>query len=119
MTDIFLLLKPVLIILWNLKVHNSLPLVHILSQMSPFHILPLHSFKIHLVLSSHSYPGVPNGLLHSGFPTAILYEFLISLIRAKCSVNLILLDLISPFIFSKEYKLWSFLLCPYNLSTLL
>jgi hypothetical protein len=29
------------------RIHNTLPIVHILSQISPFHALPLDAFQIH------------------------------------------------------------------------
>jgi len=69
-------------LLWNLKihycVHQSLVVVPILSQINIVYILPTYSFKIHLILSFHLYLGLPSGILPSGFPTKILYVFLIS-----------------------------------------
>jgi hypothetical protein len=43
-------------------------------------------------LSTHLHLGLPNDL-PSGFPTNILYAFLLSRIRGTCPVHLILLDL--------------------------
>ncbi|PNF40281.1 hypothetical protein B7P43_G06544 [Cryptotermes secundus] len=57
--------------------------------------------------------GLPSGLLPSGFPTNILYAFLISPIRATYPIHLILLDLIILFILREEYKLRSSSLCSF------
>jgi hypothetical protein len=48
--------------------------------------------------------GLPSGLFPSGFPTNILYAFLFFPIRAKCPVDLILLDVIIVIIFEEKYK---------------
>jgi hypothetical protein len=64
-----------------------------------------------LILSSHLCPGLPCGLYPSGFPTKIIYEFLLSPIRATCPVHL---DLIILIIFGEEYKLWSSSLCSFS-----
>jgi len=37
-----------------------------------------------LYIILHLHPGFPSGLFPSGFPTKILYEFLIFLTRATC-----------------------------------
>jgi hypothetical protein len=68
--------------LWKPKVHyrvyNSPPLVPILNQMNPVYTFPHYFPRIDLVLSSHLRLDLPSGLIRSGFPTKILYVFLIS-----------------------------------------
>lgn len=59
-------------------VHNSLPLVPLLSQMTPVHILHLSSPRTILILPSHLHLCLPSGLFHSVFLTKILYGFLFS-----------------------------------------
>jgi hypothetical protein len=56
-------------------------------------------------LSTHLRLGLPSGLFTSGFPTNILYAFLLSPIRAACPARLILLDLITLIMLGEEYKL--------------
>jgi hypothetical protein len=98
-------------ILWNPKVHyrvhKSLPLVPILSQINPIHTIPFYLRSI-WILSTHLRLGLPSGLVPSGFPTNILYEFLFSLIRATRPAHLILLNLIiqgNLFVFLQIIKL--------------
>jgi hypothetical protein len=68
------------------------------------HFTPSHSISLRsiLILSTH---GIPSGLFPSGFPTNILYAFLVSAIRATCLVHLILLNLIILIMLGEEYKL--------------
>jgi len=61
----------ILRLLWKPKfhyrVHNTPPLVPVLSQMTPVHNLQPYFSKVHLILSSHLRLGLPSGLLLSGF----------------------------------------------------
>lgn len=61
-----------------------------------------------LVLSFHTRLRLPTGLLLSVFPTKTSYAFLISPIRAICSVHLNHLHLNTLIIYGEEYKLRSF-----------
>jgi hypothetical protein len=71
-------------ILWNPKVHyrvhNSPPLVPILSQIDPVHTITCY-LRSMLIFSTHLRLGLPSGLFPSGFPTNILHAFLFSPIR--------------------------------------
>jgi hypothetical protein len=55
-----------------------------------------------LILSFHLRLGLPSGVFHSGFPTKILYDFLMSPMRDKCPTHLIPLDFITLMIFGEE-----------------
>jgi len=67
-------------------------------QSTPFHPI---SLRYSLILSSHLSLGL------SGFPTKILYAFLIYPIRATRPAHPILLDFITLIIYGEAYKLWS------------
>jgi hypothetical protein len=55
--------------------------------------------------------GVQSDFFSSGFLIKILYAFLISLVRALCPADLILLDLITLIILCEAHKVWSSSLC--------
>jgi hypothetical protein len=64
-------------------------------QPTPSHPISLSSI---LILSTNLRLGLPRGLFPSGYPTNILYAFLVSPIRATCPAHHILLDLIRIYI---------------------
>jgi hypothetical protein len=76
------------------RVHESSPLVPILSQMNPVDTSILSVLTTVLTLFSHLCLGLPSGLFYSGFPTRTSYAFLFYHVRATWSANLILYDLI-------------------------
>jgi len=76
------------------------PQFPILSQMHSVHTLPSYFSKIHLILSSR----LRLGLLPTGFPTKILYVFLICPMRVACPSHLGL-DLKTQITFGEAYKL--------------
>jgi hypothetical protein len=86
-----------------------------LSQLNPIHtytrcyVVSLMSF---LTLSSNVHRSLQSRHVPSGFPTNILYAFLIIPKHATYPTYLILLDLITLtfVIFGEEYKTWSYFL---------
>jgi len=64
------------------------------------------SLRSILIVSSHLHKGHPSDLLPSGFPTKILYGFLIATMRATCPIHIMFLDFITLIIFGEEHKLW-------------
>jgi hypothetical protein len=100
---------------WDLKahyrVHNSPPLVPILSHMHPVHTFPPYFPKIHFLLSSHLCLGLPSWIFPPSFPTNIFYAVSICPMRATWPAHLILLDLITLIVIDEANKLRSSSLC--------
>jgi hypothetical protein len=76
--------------LWNQKVYDCVRKSMLLNYLNPS--LSHNAFKIILILSSHLRLGLPNSPYPSGFPTKIIYLFLIFPIRVIFPAHLILLD---------------------------
>ena len=91
------LVMKLLSFLWTSKAHprlqNSLPFVPILNGISPVHAVPTNLFKVHLILFSHLFLGLPSGLYPPAFPTKKLYAPLLSLVRATCTTHHFLINI--------------------------
>lgn len=78
--------------LWHPNVHQAYrvhktPILHIiLSQFNAIHTLTSCFLKFILILSSYTSSSSHTVIFISGFPTKILYEFLISPMRAACPI---------------------------------
>jgi hypothetical protein len=72
-----------------------------LIQSTPSHRISLRS----ILIFSNLCLGLQSGLFPSGFPTRILYVFLICTMRAKCPAHLTLLHSITLIIFRETYKI--------------
>jgi hypothetical protein len=87
-------------LLWNPKVHylvhKNPPLIPVVRHINSVHTLPtLYLFKIYSNIILHLRLYHPSSRFLSGFPTRILYGFIISPVRITCPVHLILLDVIT------------------------
>jgi hypothetical protein len=83
------------------RVHKSPPLVHILNQMNPVHILASYLRSI-LILFTYPRLGLPSGLFPSGFPTNIRYALFFPPARATFPAHLILFGSIILIMLGKE-----------------
>jgi len=96
-------------IIWNptvhYQVHNDLTLGPTLSQMHQSTFCRPIFLRSILMLSTHLRLGPPSGIFPTGFPTKILYAFLISLTCAAYPAHPILLNFIILIIPGEAYKL--------------
>jgi hypothetical protein len=65
-------------------IHRSPPLVPILSQQNPFHVIYIYLTSV-LILSSYTCLGLPHDILPSNIPTQISYAHLLCCRIAKVS----------------------------------
>jgi hypothetical protein len=105
------------VIRWNLLCWvRSIELASIggpLINLSVFHLVALFAQLIHSQMPKtkwcpifpHLHLGPHSGLFPSGFPTKILYTFLMCSKRATCPAYPILLGLVILMIFCEEHKL--------------
>jgi hypothetical protein len=68
---------------------TSLPPVSVLSLMNPIHTPKDYFLRSILILSSHLHLGISSSFFPSGFPTQVLYEFLIYPMRVTSLTHLI------------------------------
>jgi hypothetical protein len=86
-------------------VHESLPLVLAISQMTPIHSLPPYFFKTHFnIFFSHLCLGLPGNLFYSDFLTKLKYIFIITPMHAAYPSHLILIDLSPYLVKSANYE---------------
>jgi hypothetical protein len=95
--------------LWNQKVHYSVlkgPLLDlVLGLLNPFNTLTPYFLTINVNVSSPLRLDLPSISFRLGFPTKMLYAFLIYPIYATSLGQLIIVDLMMILISREEYKL--------------
>jgi hypothetical protein len=89
--------------------HKSPRHVSTLCQIDQVHALQTDCFQIHFIIvipppTPHLRVGLPSCLFPSGSPTEMQFALLLSPIRATCSTSLILDGLITPIVFSEQYR---------------
>jgi hypothetical protein len=70
------------------RVHNTPPLVPVLSRMNPIHTFHPFSLRSTLILHPHLYLGLPSGRLPSVFRTKVIPVCHLSHVINKCYGNL-------------------------------
>ena len=75
------------------RIYKNPPIVPVLSQINPVHVLHPTAWGFILILSSHLRLGLPSGIFPLGFPTKALRAPFFFPIRATCSAQIIVLDL--------------------------
>jgi len=91
----------------------SPPTVPILRQIEPLHASTSHFLKIYFIITSPPMSESPNWSLSLRFPIRKYARTSSLLIRATCLAYLILLDFITPKIFSEDYRLFISSLCSF------
>jgi hypothetical protein len=87
-----------------LRVHKIPQLDPILRQIIAVYVIPAHFFKVNLRIVIRLRLGLPNSPFLSGFPTKILYAFLLSLVLATCLINVMPFVQIIRMVFGEEYR---------------
>jgi hypothetical protein len=104
-------------LLWNLNVQyrvlKNLSAVAMPSSVNPIHTLISYFLKIYFNIILSLKPWCYERLFPSGFGTKMLYACVISPVRARFPILLILLDLIILIISGEEFKLWRSSLCSF------
>lgn len=85
------------------RVHNSLQIVPILSQIGLAHELSFDFSNIYFNIIPHLHLGLPSGIFPSAFTTKILHAPLLSPTLATFTANLIPFDFSTQIISDEQY----------------